>query len=377
MKKIIFVFISLILLCGCKYKENKLSNNIKKTKDKKTIETKVMPKLFYSTVNYVNHDDIVSIKEEYYDSKKENNLSKETYIEEVVPEKTIVNISDTSSDKEEPVLEIKENTSINEEKVVEEIKNKEEKKNIPEKEIENKKEKENIPEKEIVKNEIKEEVKEEVKDDYSNIYYSVSGKKLNSNNVKVIDVSYYQKNIDWNKFKKESDCYGVILRLGFYDTLDSSFSRNLSELKRLNIPYGIYLFSYSTTKKAAEKESLFTNKMISKFDIKPSLGIYYDIESWSTKTLNSNNISKNMYDKIINLYINKVSNYVNYKYKVRVYSGRWYAMNRLGVLSKKYVDWVAEYNKKCNYDGNYSMWQYTSKGKVPGINGYVDISYLY
>ena len=117
--------------------------------------------------------------------------------------------------------------------------------------------------------------------------------------------------------------------------------------------------------------------MISKFDIKPSLGIYYDIESWSTKTLNSNNISKNMYDKIINLYINKVSNYVNYKYKVRVYSGRWYAMNRLGVLSKKYVDWVAEYNKKCNYDGNYSMWQYTSKGKVPGINGYVDISYLY
>lgn len=368
MKKIIFVFISLVLLCGCKYKENKLSNNIKKIKDKKTIETKVMPKLFYSTVNYVNHDDVVSIKEDYYDSKKENNLSKETYIEEVVTEKTIVNISDASSDKDEPVLEIKENTSINEEKVVEE-------------EIENKEEKENIPEKEIVKNEvkeeIKEEVKEEVKEDYSNVYYSVSGKKLDSNNVKVIDVSYYQKNIDWDKFKKESDCYGVILRLGFYDTLDSSFSRNLSELKRLNIPYGIYLFSYSTTTKAAEKEALFTNKMISKFDIKPSLGIYYDIESWSTKTLNSNNISKNMYDKIIDLYINKVSNYVNNKYKVRVYSGRWYAMNRLGVLSKKYVDWVAEYNKKCKYDGNYSMWQYTSKGKVPGINGYVDISYLY
>ncbi len=368
MKKIIFVFISLILLCGCKYKEDKLSDNIKTVKDKKTIETKVTPKLFYSTVNYVNHDDVVSIKEEYHDNKKENNLSKENYIEEVkneeetVTEKMDIDIAnDTSSSKDEPVLEIKEELGSDEEKKEDKI------------DFEDKKEKENITEKETVKDETVEEVKE----DYFNGYYSVSGKKLDSNNVKVIDVSYYQKNIDWNKFKKESDCYGVILRLGFYDTLDSSFSRNLSELKRLNIPYGIYLFSYSTTTNGAEKEASFTNKMISKFDVKPSLGIYYDIESWSTKTLNSNNISKNMYDKIINLYINKVSNYVNNKYKVRVYSGRWYAMNRLGTLSKKYVDWVAEYNKKCKYDGKYSMWQYTSKGKVPGINGYVDISYLY
>ena len=84
-----------------------------------------------------------------------------------------------------------------------------------------------------------------------------------------------------------------------------------------------------------------------------------------------------MYDKIVKTYADEVSSHVNSNYKVKVYSGRWYAMNRLGSLSKSYVDWVAEYNSTLKYDGPYSMWQYTSKGSVPGITGNVDISYLY
>lgn len=209
-----------------------------------------------------------------------------------------------------------------------------------------------------------------------NNYFSPSGKYLGTNNIKVIDVSYYQNDIDWDLFAKESDCYGVILRLGYYETLDKRFERNISELKRLGIPYGIYLFSYASTLTGAKKEADFTNKMITKYDINPTLGIYYDIESWSTKTSNSNNITKSMYDDIIQHYVNSVGYYTNYKYRVKVYSGRWYAMNRLGNASKKYVDWVAEYNKTCKYDETYSMWQYTSKGSVPGIEGNVDISYI-
>ncbi len=210
-----------------------------------------------------------------------------------------------------------------------------------------------------------------------NNYFSPSGKYLGTNNIKVIDVSYYQGIIDWDLFVRESDCYGVILRLGYFNTLDKMFERNIRELKRLNIPYGIYLFSYSTTLNGAVKEANFTKNMIDKYDLNPSLGIYYDIESWNTKTSNSNSITKDMYDSIIQYYVNSVSNHINYKYKVKVYSGRWYAMNRLGNISKKYVDWVAEYNNTCKYDSKYSMWQYTSKGSIPGINGNVDVSYLY
>ena len=207
-------------------------------------------------------------------------------------------------------------------------------------------------------------------------YYSPSGKYLGTTNVKVIDVSYYQGNINWDLFAKESDCYGVILRLGYYTTLDKKFESYLKEIKRLNIQYGIYLFSYSKTEKGALKEANFVSSMVDKYDLSPSLGIFYDIESWNSKNSNSNDISKRMYDNIVQIFINKVSSHINYKYKVKVYSGRWYAMNRLGSIAKSYVDWVAEYNKTCKYDSIYSMWQYTSRARVPGINANVDVSYI-
>lgn len=210
-----------------------------------------------------------------------------------------------------------------------------------------------------------------------NHYFSPSGKYLGTTKVKVVDVSYYQGDINWDTFASESDCYGVILRLGYYDTLDKKFERNINEVKRLGIPYGIYLFSYSTTLTGAKKEAVFTNSMIDKYDLNPTLGIYYDIESWSSSNgSSSNEISKDMYDNIVKTYVDEVSNHVNNSYKVKVYSGRWYAMNRLGSLSKSYVDWVAEYNSTLKYDGPYSMWQYTSKGSIPGITGNVDISYI-
>ena len=209
-----------------------------------------------------------------------------------------------------------------------------------------------------------------------NNYFSPIGKYLGTTKVKVIDVSYYQKDINWDLFYQDSDCYGVILRLGYWTTLDKKFERNISELKRLNIPYGIYLFSYSTTTNGALKEANFTNSMIDKYDIKPSLGIYYDLESWKTNSSSSDGISKNQYNYIARKYVEMVKAHVNNNYPVGIYSGRWYAMNRLGKTAKSYVSWVAEYNSTLKYDGPYFMWQYTSKGSVPGISGNVDISYI-
>lgn len=232
------------------------------------------------------------------------------------------------------------------------------------------------------KEDIKEEIKPSEEEKVPNIeekkgYYSALGTYLGDTKVKVIDISYHQGIIDFDSFVNSDLYYGVILRVGYYNTMDKLFERNINEIKRLNIPYGIYLFSYSTNSSESLIEAEFTNSMIDKYDLKPKLGIYYDIESWNTKRKSSDNISKETYDSMVSGYINSVSNHVNNNYKVKVYSNRWYAMNRLGSASKAFVDWVAEYNKTCKYDAPYSMWQYTSKGSVPGIKGNVDISYLY
>lgn len=385
MKKICIIIFSFLVVSGC----NKEEVQPKKVVVRKSVITEAK-EYYIGKTTYINHDDyfehaseeeeslvvqvsnnyevveeIISYENEFINNEVEEINDEDNNIEEIIDssilakeekpkeesnelikEECIV-IEETGDEKLSSNMEIKDN-NIQEENNVIEIPN------------------------EVIIEEL--EVPVEIKTGY----YAPNGNYLGETKVKVIDVSYYQGNINWDVFAKESDCYGVILRLGYYDTLDKKFERNINELKRLNIPYGIYLFSYATTLNGSNKEAQFTNEMIDKYELNPILGIYYDIESWSASNgASSNYITKEEYDIIISNYMNKVSSHVNDKYKVKVYSGRWYAMNRLGAIAKSYVDWVAEYNSTLKYDSSYTMWQYTSKGSVPGINGNVDISYLY
>ncbi len=374
MKKIFILLFTVILFTGC--------SNKKEQKEDTNASYDVKKDYYVSVVPIVNHDDYNNVQKQVvynYEEVKEDALKEEIIIEQDIIPFVEDEVAIIKENKEvDDTLDIKES----EKQVANETVNTEEKEDtsilVSEDDLNNKVNKDESSDFILEeKNDIKEEVITNEELEKMEGFYSPSGKYLGDTKVKVIDVSYYQGIIDWDKFASDSDCYGVILRLGYYDTLDKMFERNINEIKRLNIPYGIYLFSYATTLNGALKEMNFTNQMINKYNIEPTLGIYYDIESWNTKSSSSNNISKEKYDSIVQLFINGVSNYVSYKYKVKVYSGRWYAMNRLGSIAKSYVDWVAEYNSTCKYDSNYSMWQYTSKGSIPGINGNVDISYLY
>ncbi len=321
-----------------------------------SVNTAVAKEELYSySVPYINHDwIIISINNTY---KKQ--ISSTEKVDNKIINQPVSNNDIINTDENKVSIEKENNVIDNNLEAAPLITNNEEINDQENKSVE------------VIKEEPK---KEEIK---KTGYYAPNGNYLGESKVKVIDVSYYQKNIDWNAFYDSGKYYGVILRLGFYNTLDKSFVRNLSELKRLNIPYGIYLFSYATSINGARLEAEFTNNMIDKYDIKPNLGIYYDLESWKTNSLSTDKITKNGYNYIAKAYVESVKKHVNNNYKVGVYSGRWYAMNRLGKTAKSYVLWVAEYNKTCKYDDKYIMWQYTSKGSVPGINGYVDISYLF
>ena len=46
-------------------------------------------------------------------------------------------------------------------------------------------------------------------------------------------------------------------------------------------------------------------------------------------------------------------------------------------VRSRYTVWVAQYNARCTYDGEYGIWQYSSKGSVPGIRGMVDMNIRY
>lgn len=46
-------------------------------------------------------------------------------------------------------------------------------------------------------------------------------------------------------------------------------------------------------------------------------------------------------------------------------------------VAQRYAVWVAEYGPCCNYNGNYGIWQHSSTGSVPGVNGNCDLDYAY
>ena len=194
----------------------------------------------------------------------------------------------------------------------------------------------------------------------------------------VIDVSVHQGTINWNKVSN-TGIYGVILRIGYWNTEDQRFREYISEVKRLGIPYGIYVFSYANTINGSGIEANFTNNIISKYNLNPTLGIYYDLEDWYISSDNtSNTLTREQYDDIARNYINIVKSYVGSKYKVKIYADLNHVNNRFGDYARNESDWIAQYNTTgCTYTGRYSMWQYSSGEIIDGINGYVDMSILY
>lgn len=181
---------------------------------------------------------------------------------------------------------------------------------------------------------------------------------------KIIDVSEHQGKIDWAKVKSQID--GVILRCGYGDDIstqdDKYFTYNLAECERLNIPHGVYLYSYATSTSQAHSELKHILRLIQGH--KFQLPIYVDVEQPGTETF-ANTACKIICDGLI-----------QNGFKTGVYANLNWWNNYLPSLTK-YDRWVAQYNTKCEYKKEYSMWQYTDKGKVNGISTNVDMNYFY
>ena len=199
--------------------------------------------------------------------------------------------------------------------------------------------------------------------------------------IRVIDISSHNGNIDWQTVKNSNLVDAVILRLGYgVGYIDSSFIRNKNELERLGIPYSVYLFSYAENANEALMESNFLVNTIRSYNIHIAsnvLGIYYDLEDWKINSTgeNSYGISKDTYGQMITTFVDNTEK--NLCIKTRVYASKNYIETRFPDYAKNYATWVAQWSDNFTYQGPYDGWQYTSNGTIPGINGRVDQSLFY
>lgn len=194
----------------------------------------------------------------------------------------------------------------------------------------------------------------------------------------VIDVSEWQGQIDWQKAKNDG-VEGAIIRIsyGWDNGFDKQALRNISECKRLDIPFGIYSYSYAYDSTTAAYEGADMVSLLRQAGVQPgdlSYPVFYDLEKW-TWTGHTPPTSPSVYDGIVNAWYAKLqaAGYNN----LSVYSYTNYldiALNSANIRNK--TRWVASYGARTNfpYAANDRGWQYTSQGSVAGIQGSVDLN---
>ena len=200
-------------------------------------------------------------------------------------------------------------------------------------------------------------------------------KEYKNDNTKIgIDVSHWQGDIDFKKVK-ESGVEFAYIRVGRGDGIgkgyveDKKFIQNIKGFNKVNIPVGVYFYSYANSIEDAKKEAKWILSKIKKYKV--DLEIVFDWENWSH--FQEYDVSFYKLTEMAQSF-NKI---VEEKgYKGMTYSSKHYLENIWFPMDNNI--WLAHYTKQTNYEGKYKVWQICDDGKVEGIeDNLVDIDIMY
>lgn len=197
-----------------------------------------------------------------------------------------------------------------------------------------------------------------------------------SDGIKGIDVSKWNKVIDWNKVRASGVEYAII-RCGYRGSstgalvLDPYWDFNWNQARAAGIKTGVYFFTQALNETEAVEEA---SMVISLLDgAQTDYPIFIDVEGSGGR---ADILDNNTRTKVINAFCNTLT---AAGYNSGVYANKnWFSTKintyELGNVYK----WLAQYNVSTpTYDGDYNIWQYTSKGSVAGIEGNVDLNLSY
>ena len=192
-----------------------------------------------------------------------------------------------------------------------------------------------------------------------------------------IDVSSHQGNIDWASVKAAGINFAII-RVGYRGSQtgalveDSCFKKNIQGATANGINVGVYFFTQATTEAEAVEEASMALTLCSGYNL--SYPIFVDTENGSGGA-RANGLDKGTRTACVAAFCKTIANGGR---KAGVYASKSWYNNKIDASAfSNYFIWVAQYNTTCNYKGKYNMWQYSSKGSVPGIKGNVDVNIAY
>ena len=213
--------------------------------------------------------------------------------------------------------------------------------------------------------------KDLIKEENGLIYY----KNGDITSIPGIDVSKYQGKIDWKKVKEAGIEYAII-RVGFRGMnegtleIDPMFEENIKDALKAGMPVGIYFFSQAIDPKEAREEAQFVLDHIKNYQI--TYPVIIDTEHVNTYDARANNLTRQERTNIAKVFCETVK---LAGYQPMIYANtKWMIM---GIDLEQLVDfdlWFAYYGKDLSFPYQFDMLQYSSEGKIPGIEGNVDLN---
>ncbi len=200
-----------------------------------------------------------------------------------------------------------------------------------------------------------------------------------------IDVSKWQGDINWNGLKSEGVDFAII-RLGYRSTsasgaiyIDNRFKQNIEGANNAGIDAGVYFYSQATTPAEAVAEAKYCISNLKGYDLQ--LPIVMDFEyAWVDGghggRLYDAHLSEDKATEVIFAFLDTVK---AAGYEGMIYGSKYtlYDSMHAEKLEKEYPVWLAHYNTKTDYEGEYLIWQYSDSGQLDSIDGYVDCDFMF
>ena len=192
-----------------------------------------------------------------------------------------------------------------------------------------------------------------------------------------IDVSKYQGEIDWEQVAAAGIRFAVI-RVGGrgYGQSGNLFAdemaqKNYEGAKAAGLQVGAYFFSQAISTEEAIEEAEFALEQIKSWTL--DLPVVFDWEYISDTARTANMDDRTLTD--LNLEYCERMEKEGYQPMIYFNSNQARTLLFLHEL-EDYPFWLAYYSDRMTYPYRFEMWQYTCTGRVPGIQGDVDINIM-
>lgn len=203
-----------------------------------------------------------------------------------------------------------------------------------------------------------------------------------------IDVSYHNGTLDWSTIKAAGVDFAILRAAyrgyGTEGTLvrDAKFAEYMQGAMSQGIPVGAYIYSQAITTAEAVQEANYILNIVRGYSL--DLPIVFDYEFAGVKTgrldsaWSSGKLNKSKMTDIALAFCDTIK---NAGYDAMVYANKTFLSKNLDhevIENAGYDVWLAHYTTNTNYTGDYKIWQYTSSGRITGIEGKrFDCNFMY